>query len=242
MKSNTITYLDLLLLILIIFFSCCNREEEPGRIIYTDASQPVEERVEDLLGRMRLDQKISQMILIERSNLNSDEEITSFNIGALYSGGVIVPTDNSPAFWADIIDHYQSLALENELGIPILYGTDAVHGHNNVKGAVIFPHNIGLGCTRNPSLVEQAARITALEIKGTGINWTFGPCVAVPRDERWGRTYEGFAETPELTGQMAAAMIKGLQGSISGILFPSWHAPSIILVTGEHLMERITGI
>ncbi len=108
-------------------------------------------------------------------------------------------------------DSYQARAAQTRLGIPILYGADAVHGHSNVLGAVIFPHNIALGCTRNPRLVESAARVTAEEVRATGINWTFAPCVTVPRDERWGRTYEGFGEAPELARILGEAAVKGLQ-------------------------------
>src|SRR5262249_47933244 len=107
----------------------------------------------------------------------------------------------------------QSWALKSRLKIPLIYGIDAVHGHNNVDGAVIFPHNIGLGATRDPGLVEKAARITALEMVGTGIRWAFAPCVAVARDERWGRTYESFGEDPGLVETMAAAAVRGLQGT-----------------------------
>jgi beta-glucosidase len=102
---------------------------------------------------------------------------------------------------------------KTRLRIPILYGIDAVHGHNNVLNAVIFPHNIGLGCTRNPALVERAARVTAVEVRATGINWTFSPCVTVPRDERWGRTYEGFGESPELARTLGEAAVRGYQGA-----------------------------
>jgi beta-glucosidase len=108
-------------------------------------------------------------------------------------------------------DGYQARALKTRLAIPLLYGIDAVHGHNNVLGAVVFPHNIGLGCTRNPQLVEHAARITAEEVRATGINWTFAPCVTVPRDERWGRTYEGFGEAPELAASLGEAAVRGFQ-------------------------------
>ena len=111
-------------------------------------------------------------------------------------------------------DRFQGEALATRLQIPILYGIDAVHGHNNVRGAVIFPHNIGLGCTRNPGLVERVARATGEEVEATGIDWTFSPCIAVPRDERWGRTYEGFGETPELVAEMAAAAVRGYQTTI----------------------------
>jgi beta-glucosidase len=104
------------------------------------------------------------------------------------------------------------VALKSRLGIPILYGIDGVHGHNNVIGAVIFPHHVGLGCTRDPELVEEVGRVTAAEIRATGIQWTFAPCVTVPRDERWGRTYEGFSEDPDVVAELGEAMTRGLQG------------------------------
>jgi beta-glucosidase len=109
-------------------------------------------------------------------------------------------------------DNYQQAALNTRLGIPIIYGTDAVHGHNNLKGATIFPHNIGLGATRDPELIRRIGEITALETAATGVDWTFSPCVAVARDERWGRTYESFGETPELQRLLVGPYIKGLQG------------------------------
>ena len=102
---------------------------------------------------------------------------------------------------------------KTRLKIPILYGVDAVHGHSNVLGATVFPHNIGLGCTRNPALVEKAAEITALEVRATGIQWTFAPMVSVVRDERWGRTYEGFGESPELSRDLGVAAVTRLPGS-----------------------------
>jgi len=110
-------------------------------------------------------------------------------------------------------DNFQEQALSTRLGIPLIYGIDAVHGHNNVAGAVIFPHNIGLGATRDPELVEEIGRITALEVAGTGIDWTFSPCLAVARDERWGRTYESFGETPELVALLGEALVRGYQGN-----------------------------
>src|SRR5690606_19719683 len=105
---------------------------------------------------------------------------------------------NTLQAWTDMYDRYQRQALSTRLGIPLLYGVDAVHGHNNVLGAVVFPHNIGLGATRNADLVEEIGRITALEVRATGIQWTFAPAVSVPQDERWGRSYEGFSEDPDL--------------------------------------------
>ena len=133
-------------------------------------------------------------------------------IGSMLSGGDSDPPDNSPQTWAKTYDELQAWALKTRLKIPLIYGIDAVHGHNNVLGAVIFPHNIGLGATRNPDLVEKAARITALEVAGTGINWAFAPCIAVARNIRWGRTYESFGETPELAESLGAAAVRGFQG------------------------------
>lgn len=179
---------------------------------YLDSTATVPERVEDLLGRMTLAEKIGQMTQADRQFLRNESDIASYGLGSILSGGGSAPAPNTPEAWANMYDRFQSQTLSTRLSIPIIYGIDAVHGHNNVKGAVIFPHNIGLGCSRNDSLIQQAARVAAIEVAGTGIDWTFGPCIAVPQDERWGRTYEGFGETPDLTSQMAAAAVRGLQG------------------------------
>jgi len=183
---------------------------------YLDHKAPVSLRVEDLLSRMTLEEKIGQMTQPDRISLTQESDIAAFYLGSVLSGGGSAPAENSAKGWADMYDRYQSIALSTRLAIPLLYGVDAVHGHNNVKGAVIFPHNIGLGATRNPGLVARAAEITALEVAGTGIDWTFAPCVAVPRDERWGRTYEAFSENPELTALLGRAAVKGFQGDSLG--------------------------
>jgi beta-glucosidase len=173
--------------------------------------------VNKLLSEMTLEEKIGQMTQAEQDALKDINDIDKYHLGSLLSGGNSDPkAGNSLEAWTEMYDRYQSLALKTRLGIPILYGVDAVHGHNNVLGAVIFPHNIGLGCTRNPKLVEKAARITAKEVRATGINWAFAPCVAVPRDERWGRTYEGFGETPELARSLGEAAVRGFQGDDLG--------------------------
>ena len=167
-----------------------------------------------LLSKMTLEEKIGQMTQAEQDALKDINDIEKYFLGSVLSGGNSDPrAGNSLEAWTELYDRCQSHALKTRLGIPILYGVDAVHGHNNVLGAVIFPHNIGLGCTRNPRLVEKAARITAEEVRATGINWAFAPCVAVPRDERWGRTYEGFGETPELARTLGEAAVKGIQGT-----------------------------
>ena len=167
-----------------------------------------------LLSRMTLEEKIGQMVQANQSSLKDISDVEKYFLGSLLSGGSSDPkSGNGLIDWTNLYDSLQSRTQNTRLRIPILYGIDAVHGHSNVLGAVIFPHNIGLGCTRNPALVEQAARITAIETRATGINWTFAPCVTVPRDERWGRTYEGFGETPELARMLGEAAVRGYQGN-----------------------------
>jgi beta-glucosidase len=179
---------------------------------YKNPLLPIEKRVADLLGRMTLLEKIGQMTQAEKNFLKSPDDITTMGLGSLLSGGSSAPEKNTPESWADMYDGFQTYALKTPLNIPLMYGFDAVHGCSNVAGTVIFPHNIGMGCTRNPKLIREAARITALEIAATGVDWAFAPCIAVPQNELWGRTYEGYGETPELTGIMAEAFVKGMQG------------------------------
>ena len=172
-----------------------------------------DEKVQALLLRMTLEEKVGQMIQANSASLKDPSDVENLFLGSILSGGSSDPkTGNSLKDWTDHYDSLQSRTQKTRLQIPILYGIDAVHGHSNVLNAVIFPHNIGLGCTRNPELVERAARITAIETRATGINWTFAPCVTVPRDERWGRSYEGFGETPELARTMGEAAVRGYQG------------------------------
>jgi beta-glucosidase len=169
-----------------------------------------------LLSRMTLAEKVGQMCQPDQSALQHPDDIQKYFLGSLLSGGGSGPKnkeDYTLAGWTDMVDAYQQQALRTRLAIPLLYGVDAVHGHNNIPGATIFPHNIGLGCTRNPALIEQLERITAQEVRATGINWAFAPCVTVPQDPRWGRTYEGFAESPDVVKVLGAAAVRGLQGA-----------------------------
>lgn len=186
----------------------------PAATTVTNPPVTIDEKVEALLNQMTLEEKIGQMTLPDSAALSGrEEDIKTYCIGAVLSGGGSDTADNSPVSWANQFNLYQTYATQTRLAIPLLYGIDAVHGHNNVSGAVIFPHNIGLGCTNNEALVEQAAQVTAEEMAGTGMNWAYAPCIAVARDERWGRTYESFGETPELVKKLGAAYIKGLQGA-----------------------------
>jgi beta-glucosidase len=173
-------------------------------------------RARELVARMSLEEKLGQMLQPERGMLPSSADISQYGFGSILSGGGSAPSDNTPAGWARLLTEYREQALHSRLGIPLLYGVDAVHGHNNVKGAVIFPHNIGLGASRDPDLVRRIGRATALEVAATGVDWTFAPVLAAARDERWGRTYEAFGETAELAELLGPALIVGLQGDYLG--------------------------
>jgi beta-glucosidase len=146
------------------------------------------------------------------------------------SGGGSVPADNTATGWADMVDGFQRQALATRLQVPIIYGVDAVHGHNNVVGATLLPHNIGLGASRDPALIEAGGRMTATEVRATGIPWTFAPCLCVTRDERWGRSYEAFSEDTALVTQLAKPAIVGLQGSDP----TNMGAPDKVLATAKH--------
>lgn len=173
-----------------------------------------DDRVEALLARMTLDEKVGQMTQGDIGSIKDPADVERFFMGSVLSGGGSDPrTGNSLVDWTNLYDEMQSHARKTRLRIPLLYGVDAVHGHSNVLGATVFPHNIGLGCTRNPALVEKAAEVTASEVRATGIQWTFAPMVSVVRDQRWGRTYEGFGESTELSRDLGVAAVRGFQGT-----------------------------
>jgi beta-glucosidase len=182
----------------------------------------------DCLSQMTLDEKIGQMTQANKNALTTTSDITTYSLGSLLSGGGEGPNGSggTATEWANMYDNFQSYALQTRLRIPLIYGVDAVHGHNNVYGAVIFPHHIGMGATRNTALVEQADQVTRDEVLGTGIDWVFAPCVCVPRDDRWGRTYEGYGEDTALVSAMGVASIQGFQGAALG--------PTTVLATAKH--------
>ncbi|MFG3253413.1 glycoside hydrolase family 3 protein [Streptomyces sp. NPDC048172] len=199
---------------------------DSGRAAYKDDRLSTGERVSDLLSRMTLDEKLGQMTQAERGALApQQEDLAKYGIGSVLSGGGSTPATNTPAAWADMYDSFQRTALSTRLGIPMIYGADAVHGHNNVKGATIFPHHIGLGATRDPGLTEKIGRTTAKEMAGTGVDWNFAPCLCVARNDRWGRTYESYGEVPELPSALGASEIEGLQHRLGdpGVLATAKH-------------------
>lgn len=186
--------------------------------------------VKALVARMTLAEKVGQMTQPNSAAIKDLNDIERLAIGSVLSGGSSDPkTGNRRTDWAQLYADFQARTARTRLAIPLLYGIDAVHGHNNVLGAVIFPHNIGLGCSRNPALVEEIARITAREVRATGIQWAFAPTLAVPRDIRWGRTYEGFSEDPAIVASFAAAAVRGLQGD-------DLTAPYAVLASAKHFV------
>jgi beta-glucosidase len=185
-------------------------------------------KVKALLAQMTLDEKIGQMTQPEQDGLKDPADLENLFVGSVLSGGSSDPKEgNSLQAWTNLYNRIQEHSAKTRLKIPILYGVDALHGHNNVIGAVIFPHNVGLGCTRNPALVEKIGKITAEEIRATGIQWTFAPCVTVPQDIRWGRTYEGFSEDPRIVAELGEAAVRGLQG-------PDLANPLAVLACAKH--------
>lgn len=194
---------------ILLAFSVANAEY----LKYKDPKQPLGARIKDLMSRMTLEEKIGQMTQIERSVASADV-MKQYFIGSVLSGGGSVPAEKaSPETWIDMVNEFQKGALSTRLGIPMMYGIDAVHGHNNVYKATVFPHNVGLGATRDPILVKRIGAATALEVRATGIPYTFAPCIAVCRDPRWGRCYESYSEDPKVVQEMTA-IIPGLQGEI----------------------------
>ena len=176
----------------------------------------LESKVEGVLDSMTLAQKIGQMVQTERMAIEP-EQVKAFHIGSILSGGGSCPGDNQVSDWVDMNDAYWMASMEEDeehLAIPILYGVDAVHGNNNVSGATIFPHNIGLGAARDPDLLKRIAQVTAKEILATGVDWTFAPTLAVARNSQWGRTYESYSQDPDIVCSYSGAFVDGLQGDL----------------------------
>ncbi len=172
---------------------------------------PSQQHAADLVGRMTLAEKAGQMAQPEKNSITPDE-VAELGIGSVLSGGGGNPDPNTPQSWAEMVGEFLAGARRSRLGIPLLYGTDAVHGHSNVHGATMFPHNVGLGATGDAGLVERVYRATARETAATGARWDFAPTVAVAFDPRWGRTYESFGDDPELVAKLGAAAVRGLHG------------------------------
>jgi beta-glucosidase len=202
--------------------------DEPVNVepAYLNPDLPVEQRVDDLLARMTLEEKVGQMILIEKGSLGRGD-VARYYLGGVLSGGGGSPRPNTLEDWVAMVDGFQEEAISTNLGIPIIYGVDAVHGHNNLYGATIFPHNIGLGAANDPDLMYRIGQATAEEMAATGIYWDYAPVLAVAQDIRWGRIYESYSENTDLVTALAVPYIQGLQGDDLAV-------PNTVLATIKH--------
>ncbi|SDR13503.1 glycoside hydrolase family 3 protein, partial [Brevundimonas sp. 374] len=182
----------------------------------TDAA--TEAFVTELMSRMTLEEKVGQTIQADIGSIKP-EDLLTYPLGSILAGGNSSPGGDERASaqkWVELAQAFRAAAAQRPgAKVPLIYGIDAVHGHNNIVGATIFPHNIGLGAARDPDLIRRIGEATALEVAVTGADWTFGPTLAVPQDDRWGRTYEGYAENPEVAQSYAGPMTLGLQGALS---------------------------
>jgi beta-glucosidase len=185
-------------------------------------------RGEAILSQMTLEEKLGQMTQVEKNSLRP-ADVRQYWIGSVISGGGGYPPVNSASGWAEMVSEFQKAAMQTRLGVPLLYGVDAVHGHNNLHGAVIFPHNIGLGAANDPGLVYRIGQATAAEVAATGAYWNFAPTVAVPQDLRWGRTFEGYGQDSQLVSRLGCAYVKGLQGD-------RLDSPRSVLATLKHYL------
>ncbi len=192
-------------------FSCSNNKNNE-----VDVN---ESKIDSIIALMTIEEKIGQMTQVDQQFLDTITDLADYSIGSLLSGGGSTPETNNFEGWADMYDKYQEIAMSSRLGIPLIYGVDAVHGHNNVIGATMFPHNVGLGCANDYELCRKVSEATAIEVAATGINWNFSPCIAIPQNEKWGRHYEGYSEHVDIVSQMGEASIIGYQtkelGSVS---------------------------
>lgn len=215
-----------------------NPETWPARAETLAPDPAVEKRIDELIAAMSLEQKVGQIIQADIASV-TPEDVYRYHLGSVLNGGNSDPGGryNAPAKdWLAAADAFYAASMRPNgklPRVPVIWGSDAVHGHNNVVGATLFPHNIGLGAARNPDLIRRIGAATAIEMRVTGLDWTFAPTLAVVRDDRWGRTYEGFGETPEIATSYAAPLIEGLQGKIGD---RDWLRGPHIIATAKHFL------
>nr|WP_033074186.1 exo 1,3/1,4-beta-D-glucan glucohydrolase [Sphingopyxis sp. MWB1] len=210
----------------------------PARAATVAQDPAMERRIDALIAAMSLEQKVGQIIQADIASVTPDD-VHRYHLGSVLNGGNSAPGEryNAPApEWLAAADAFYAASMKPHgklPRIPVIWGSDAVHGHNNIVGATLFPHNIGLGAARNPDLLRRIGEATAIEMRVTGLDWTFAPTLAVVRDDRWGRTYEGFGEDPEIATSYAAPLIEGLQGKIGD---PDWLRGPHIIATAKHFL------
>lgn len=218
--------------------------QEQAPVVWPAVNSPIkqdpamEARITELMSQMNIEQKVGQLIQAEIRYI-TPEQVKKHHIGSILNGGGTFPNNDKYATendWVDVAEAYYQASMDTSdggLAIPVIWGTDAVHGHNNVIRATLFPHNIGLGATRNPALIREIGAATAREVSATGVQWTFAPTVAAPQDDRWGRTYEGYSENPEIVREFAKQMVLGIQGEPgTDALF----SPSKMVATVKHFV------
>ncbi|MDX2416922.1 MAG: glycoside hydrolase family 3 N-terminal domain-containing protein, partial [Xanthomonadales bacterium] len=194
-----------------------NPEDWPLQQTVMTPDADMEKRIVDLMAKMTLEEKVGQLIQPDINDVTPDQ-VRTFNLGSILNGGGSAPDKNlrnTPDSWLALADAFWEASTDTSdggVGIPVIWGTDAVHGHSNIVGATLFPHNIGLGAANDPDLMYEIGRITALEILTTGLDWTFAPTIAVVRNDRWGRTYEGYSEDPRIVATYAPRIVEGIQG------------------------------
>ena len=213
-------------------FGAARSDNQPSVVhpkLWAESKSPIgldtkiETHIDDLLKQMTVEEKVGQVIQPEWKSI-SPAEVAQYHIGSIENGGGAVPGGNkhsSVQDWVNLIEPYYDASVDqvrNRVSIPLIWASDAVHGHNNVYGATLFPHNVGLGAAHDPDLIRRIGEVTAAEVRSTGMDWSFAPTIAVARDDRWGRTYESYSEDPKIVAQYAAAMVAGLEGSGSTFL------------------------
>jgi len=182
-----------------------------------DQDAALEEKVAALLKKMTVEEKVGQTVQGDIASI-TPADMKKYHLGSVLNGGGSAPGNDElapPKKWLELADEFYAASIDTSdggVGIPMIWGTDAMHGHSNIVGSVLFPHNVGLGATRNPKLLGEIARVTAEQVRTTGFEWTFAPTVTVPQDDRWGRAYEGYSEDPGVVASFAGVFVKGLQG------------------------------
>jgi len=210
----------------------------PARQISPAKDKTIEERAAQILARMSVPEKVGQMMQPELKYITPDE-VKTFHIGSVLNGGGTTPNNDKFATvqdWANLAEQFYQASVDEsdgKVGIPIIWGSDAVHGNNNVYGMTLFPHNIGLGAAGDPDLLYRIGQATAMEVAVTGVDWTFGPTVAVVRDVRWGRTYESYSEDPAIVSDYAREMVRGIQGDD---VAPGVYKPRNVVATAKHFL------
>ncbi|HEY5783106.1 MAG TPA: exo 1,3/1,4-beta-D-glucan glucohydrolase [Lysobacter sp.] len=236
----------LLVTALVLALGACSKQDQHGagtkadespwpEVAWPLAQDPaLEKRVDDLLARMTVEEKVGQLVQGDIASI-TPQDLRKYRLGSILAGGNSDPGaryDAAPAEWLALADAFYEASMDTSQGgkaIPVLFGIDAVHGQSNIVGATLFPHNIGMGATRNPDLLRRIGEITALETRVTGMEWAFAPTVAVPQDDRWGRSYEGYSESPEVVASFSAAVVEGLQGKVGTPAF----------LDGRHVMSSV---